>query len=168
LFRHSLRSSTFAPTAFGGATGWAARSTPRLSAEIAPYWKSWLQHLFIPLLVLPLMTPAVSGAQTVDETSNGSTIQAVPGQVIELVLHSMYWRIDGSSDPAVVAQNAEPSRAPAPPGTCPPGVGCGVVQVAFTARQTGTARISASRTLCGEVLPCRPDQRSFMLTIVVH
>ena len=123
--------------------------------------------LLVALIALGLFDPAYAGI-SVDETSNGSTIQAAPGQVIELALHSTYWQIDGSSDQSVVAQNAEPSTTPAPSGTCPPGVGCGVVYVAFTARQPGTARISASRTLCGEVLLCRPDQRSFLLTVIVR
>ena len=109
-----------------------------------------------------------SSGISVDETANGSTIQASPGQVIELALHSTYWHIDGSSDQTVVAQDAEPSKIPAPPGTCFPGVGCGVVHVTFTARQPGTVRISASRTLCGEILLCRPEQRSFLLTVIVR
>ena len=122
----------------------------------------WSHHYVFLVVLIAL------AAISLDETSNGSAIQAAPGQVIELVLHSTYWHIEGSSDQVVVAQNAAPSTTPAPPGTCPPGVGCGAVHVAFTARQPGTARISASRTLCGEVLPCRPDQRSFVLTVIVR
>jgi len=30
----------------------------------------------------------------VDDSSNGSTVQAVPGQAIEVTLHSTYWRVD--------------------------------------------------------------------------
>jgi len=103
----------------------------------------------------------------VDEISNGATIHVAQGQVIELTLHSTYWHVEGSSDESVVAQNANPVMMPAPAGTCPPGVGCGNVSVAFTARQPGTARISASRTVCGEALSCRPDQSSLSLTVIV-
>ncbi len=105
---------------------------------------------------------------SVDDSSNGSTVQAVPGQAIEVTLHSTYWKVDGSSAASVVAQDSEPSVRPAPPGTCLPGMGCGNVQVTFTARQVGTARISASRRLCGEDLLCRPDQQSFVVTVTVR
>jgi hypothetical protein len=104
---------------------------------------------------------------SVDETSNRSTIQVSSEQVIELTLHSTYWNVDGSSSDSIVTQNGTTSVVPDPPGTCAPGIGCGVVRASFTARQPGTARISASRTLCGEDLPCKPDQRSFLLTVVV-
>jgi hypothetical protein len=123
--------------------------------------------LLVALMALGCSTVVRAGIYA-DESSNGSTIQAAPGQVIELSLHSTYWQIDGSSDQSVVAQTAEPSKTPAPPGACPPGVGCGVVRASFMARQPGTARISASRTLCGEALACKPDQRKFLLTVTVH
>jgi len=131
--------------------------------------KSLRAPFVVLFLIIPVCaTPALPGARTVDEASNGSTIEAAPGEVFQLVLHSTYWQIEGSSDPDVVAQNGEPSKTAAPPGTCPPGVGCGTVQVAFTARQAGMARISASRRLCGEALLCPPEQRSFVLTITVR
>jgi hypothetical protein len=104
----------------------------------------------------------------VNETSNGTTIEAAPGQVIALTLNSTSWQVAGSSDRAVVVENAAPSVRPAPVGKCPPGVGCGVIQMAFTARKQGVAHITASRTLCGEDLLCRPDQRAFGVTVIVH
>ena len=118
-----------------------------------------------------LVAPALLGQCEgifLDETANGSTIQTVPGHVIAIALHSTYWQIDGSSDLSVVAQDTEPTTTPAPPGTCLPGVGCGVVLVSFTALQPGTASVSASRTLCGEALACRPDQRTFSVTVIVQ
>lgn len=105
---------------------------------------------------------------SIDEVSNGTTIKVATGQIIELTLHSTYWQINGSSATDVVVQKGEPSAVSSPPGGCPPGVGCGVVRVAFTAKRPGSARISASRRLCGEVLLCKPDQQSFALTIIVH
>ncbi len=104
----------------------------------------------------------------VNETSNGATIQAASGQVIDLTLNSMYWQVDGSSNRAVVVENAAPLGIPAPIGACPPGVGCGTIRMSFTARERGTARISASRTICGEDLPCKPDQRTFTITVIVR
>ena len=103
-----------------------------------------------------------------DDSANGATVRAAPGQPIDLTLGSTYWHIDGSSDPRVVSPDAPASAQPAAPGRCPPGVGCGAIRMSFTARAPGTARIAASRTVCGEALACRPDQRSFSVTIVVH
>jgi hypothetical protein len=88
--------------------------------------------------------------------------------VIELALHSTYWEIQGSSDEAVLVPRGAPVRTPAIAGTCPPGVDCGSVGLRFTARQAGTARISAARTLCGEALRCRPEQSTFSLTVIVQ
>ena len=136
---------------------------------IMKFGRYMLFLFLIDLVFLVFLNNKSSYAEiAVDENSNGSTIQVALGQVIELTLHSTYWKVEGSSDQYVVSQNTEPSRMPAPSGTCPPGVGCGMVHVAFTARQQGTARISASRTLCGEALLCKPDQQSFLLTVVVH
>src|SRR5208337_4286541 len=44
-----------------------------------------------------------STSLSLDEASNGSTIQASPGQTIELTLHNTYWRIQPSSNPSIVA-----------------------------------------------------------------
>jgi hypothetical protein len=105
---------------------------------------------------------------SLDESSNGSTVQASPGQAIELTLHSTYWKIQPSSNSSVVALVAEPSSTSADPRACPPGAGCGGVHAAFAARAPGTATISASRSVCGEALPCRANQRSFSVTILVR
>ena len=55
----------------------------------------------------------------------------------------------------------------ASPGRCPPGVGCGTFRTAFVAGGPGTARLTAARTVCGEALACRPDQRSLAIAVVV-
>lgn len=108
------------------------------------------------------------GSISVDEKANGSTLEAAPGQVIEVRLHSTYWRIDGSSADSVVSQTGESWVKAAPREECLPGMGCGTIGASFTARQRGTARITASRVSCGEAMACPPEQRLFVVTVVVR
>ena len=97
----------------------------------------------------------------VDESSNGSTIGAMPGEIIDVTFHSTHWRIDGSSNQAVVVENGKPSTTSGRPGTCPTSSGCGVIHVTFRARKPGIAHISALKTVCSEVFLCSTDERFF-------
>jgi hypothetical protein len=108
------------------------------------------------------------GTIAVDEKSNMSRIQASPGQVIELTLHSTYWHLDGSSADSVVSQTGESWVKAAPRKECLPGMGCGTAGASFTARRPGTAQIRASRVSCGEAMACPPEQRLFVVTVVVR
>lgn len=115
-----------------------------------------------------LANGAVAPGIAIDEKANNSTVELAPGQTVQMTLHSTYWRVEGSSAPAVVEQTGEPALRAAPPGACRPGMGCGEVTAVFVARRAGTARISASRSVCGEALACRPDQRTFVVSVVVR
>jgi hypothetical protein len=117
---------------------------------------------------LALAQPPDGAPIQVSESANGSTINVRSGQLIELTLHSTYWGIDGSSDDSVVAPARPASVAPAAPGKCLPGFGCGEVRASFEAKHPGTARVSASRTLCGEMFACPPEDRSFSVTVIVR
>jgi len=86
---------------------------------------------------------------------------------VTLVLHSTYWTIDGSSDRNVLSPEGAQESHPASPGACLPGVGCGTVSERFGALRDGTARLTASRSTCGEALACRPDQRTYSVTVRV-
>lgn len=110
---------------------------------------------------------ARSSGSTVSEASNGKVITVRRGTTVTLVLHSTYWSIDGSSDPAVLDARRAQQHHPDPPGTCVPGVGCGTVSQQFNAHATGTAHLSASRTSCGEALACRQDQTHYDVTVRV-
>ena len=103
----------------------------------------------------------------VGDAANGRTVQACVGQTIRLELASTYWQDVSSSDEAVLAADGPSSVAPASPGTCVPGGGCGSVERTFQASASGTATVSAHRTTCGEALQCSTDQRTFSVRIVV-
>ncbi len=125
------------------------------------------------LLALAVLEPrpvsaGVGATVSIDETANGSTVTVTSGQIIELKLHSTYWRVDGSSAVEVVSQESAPLTRAAPPGECRPGIGCGIIQADFVARKAGTAQILASRLVCGEALACKPEERTFAVTIVVR
>jgi hypothetical protein len=113
-------------------------------------------------------TPATSAAPPaalhLDERDNGRTVHARPAQIIRIELHSSYWGNVASSAPPVLRPDG---GTVASPGRCPPGVGCGTFRTAFVAGHPGTARLTAARTVCGEALACRPDQRSLAITVVV-
>ncbi len=108
-----------------------------------------------------------AGAEvSVSETDDGRTVHVSRGQRLEVVLHSTYWTLDGSSDNGVIAPEAPP-RVEVRRGDCVPGGGCGAVRQSFVAVASGRANVTAGRRVCGEVLPCRPDQQHFTVTVIV-
>jgi hypothetical protein len=118
----------------------------------------------------PTSTPASkptppTGGRTVSEAQNGKVVAVRRGTVLTLVLHSTYWTIDGSSEPSVLTARGSAQHSPDPPGSCLPGVGCGTVHQQFSALRDGTSHLRASRSSCGEALPCRPDQATYEVTV---
>jgi hypothetical protein len=104
----------------------------------------------------------------IHDKANGSVVSARAGDRVELILASSYWKVAGSSSPSVLRQDG-PAALMARPSNCPniPGLGCIPVRVTFTARAGGKAVITASRSACGEAMPCMPDQTRFTVTVVV-
>jgi hypothetical protein len=100
------------------------------------------------------------------ETDNGRTITLRRGNHVTLTLHSTYWSIKGSSNPAVLHELFPPATRPMP-AHCVPGQGCGTVSASFAAVSSGRADVTASRTTCGEALQCAPAQRDYVLHVVV-
>jgi hypothetical protein len=110
---------------------------------------------------------AVSGRPVVlDEHANNTTVHIQVGTTVELLLHSSYWNIAGSSSPAVLAPQGTPTQLPVTP-TCAPGIGCNPVRAMFSARSPGTSVLSASRTSCGEALRCGTKNGHFQVTVIV-
>lgn len=116
----------------------------------------------------PTTPPTTAPRQaTVSEPDNGSTVSVPAGTTLTLVLHSTYWTIDPSSNPAVLAERGSPTVDPQTQG-CVPGQGCGTVTARFGAVAAGTATISAHRSSCGEALRCTPDQSSYRILVRVN
>ena len=111
--------------------------------------------------------PVASGQPVVlDEHANKTTVHVQVGTTVELLLHSSYWTIGGSSSPAVLAPQGTPTQLPVTP-TCAPGIGCNPVQAMFSARSPGTSVLSASRTSCGEAMRCGTQNGRFQVTVIV-
>lgn len=102
----------------------------------------------------------------ISEADNGHSIRVPRGTQIQVVLHNTYWQLRGTSDSATLAPAGEP-QFKANRSECLPGAGCGTVTQSFTAIGAGRAEINAERTVCGEALPCTPDQRRFSVTVIV-
>jgi hypothetical protein len=88
------------------------------------------------------------------------------GDRLEVVLSSTYWTFAPSSEPTVLAPDGQPVVTPQIRG-CVPGQGCGTVTANFTADTKGTAQLAATRTTCGEALPCTPADSHYEVTITV-
>jgi hypothetical protein len=99
------------------------------------------------------------------DAQNGRVVRAHVGDRLRVQLGSTYWRFDAPSGPQL-RPAGRPSFAPGP--SCVPGGGCGYVAQVYDVVAAGTAQLSASRTTCGEVLRCRPDQRTFRITVIVR
>ncbi|MFF2544684.1 hypothetical protein ACFVUY_19185 [Kitasatospora sp. NPDC058063] len=111
------------------------------------------------------VTASSPATVTVDEHADRTTLKAAVGTTVTLALHSTYWSAATSSAPEVLAPEGSPTTAPSP--SCRPGGGCGTVTASFTARAPGTARLTATRTSCGEALNCPPEQRRYEVTVEV-
>jgi hypothetical protein len=105
----------------------------------------------------------------VDETNNGQTVILQPGDHLQVVLHSTYWRFSPSSDPTVISADGQPVyQSPGPKGCGgPPGSGCGTVTARYTAHHAGAAEVSAGRTSCGEAMRCTPAQSRWSVKVNV-
>jgi hypothetical protein len=104
----------------------------------------------------------------VRDNANGTTVSMRPGDSLELILSSTYWKVAGSSASRVLQQQGATVLLPRPT-TCPsiPGLGCTPQQTSFKALAQGTAVITASRLTCGEALACQGAARLFKVTVVV-
>ncbi len=112
--------------------------------------------------------PTAPASQTqVEDNANGKNITIQTGARLTLVLHSTYWNIQGSSNPKILVQLGEPLVV-ADTTVRIPGMGAGTVSVEFQALAPGNAELTASRTACGEAMPCTKDQASFKVTVTVR
>jgi hypothetical protein len=112
--------------------------------------------------------PGTTGGRVVvDEQQNRSNVRLTVGQRLEFDLHNLYWTVQGSPTPRLLSQDGPTQQVLPSPGACPPGVGCGLLRTTFTAHQTGTVTLTASRTTCGEALRCTGDQGSYRITVVI-
>lgn len=117
----------------------------------------------------PAGSPSAAGLVVVRDDANGKTVNVPAGATVELILSSSYWKVSGSSAPAVLRQDGASTLLPLPT-TCPhvPGQGCAPLQTNFTALTSGTSTVTASRTSCGEAMHCAPGQEHFAVTVVVQ
>jgi len=108
---------------------------------------------------------------TLTEDDNGHTVTLHPGQHLQVILHSTYWTFDGGTDTSVLARQGDTEYHPGTPGRggCPsfPGSGCGTAVQQYVADGPGTSTVTASRTTCGEVLLCAPDQTTWSVDVTV-
>lgn len=106
---------------------------------------------------------------TVTDNANGKTVHVNVGTQVELLLASSYWMVHGSSAASVLRQDGGPTVMPRPTNCAAiPGLGCRPVRTEFTASAAGTATLTADRTTCGEAMACAPNQRHFIVTVVVQ
>ncbi len=107
-----------------------------------------------------------SAAVHLDERANRTAVTVRTGDSVVVTLHSTYWSGLASSAPRVLAPSGRPRTAPA--HTCPPGSGCGTVELALRADRPGLAHITARRTSCGEARACVGPGKSFTVTVTVR
>jgi len=115
----------------------------------------------------PTPAPTAAANRQVGEPDNGHSVVVPVGSEVTLVLHNIYWQVQGSSDPAVLALVSGPATSGAGPIACIPGSGCGTVTAVFRAVAPGRATITASRTSCGETMQCTGTPGAYEITVVV-
>ena len=110
--------------------------------------------------------PSVAGERDITEGDNGHTVAVALGDVVVATLHNTYWRFEPPGPG--LTQVGEETVTPAPRGTCLPGIGCGTVVARYRATGPGSSDLRASRSSCGEALPCGPGQGSWTVRVLVH
>ena len=108
---------------------------------------------------------------TVTEDDNGHAVTLHPGQTLQVILHSTFWTFDAGTDTSVLARQGDTQYHPGTlgQGGCPPfpGSGCGTAVQLYRADAAGTSTVTASRTSCGEVLLCTPDEGHWSVDVTV-
>jgi hypothetical protein len=108
---------------------------------------------------------------TVSEADNGHAVTLHRGQTLQVVLHSTFWSFDAGTDTSVLARQGDTQYHPGTRGRggCPsfPGSGCGTAVQLYKADGPGTSTVTASRTSCGEVLLCTPEQGHWSVDVTV-
>ncbi|WP_370084951.1 hypothetical protein [Streptacidiphilus sp. MAP12-16] len=147
-------------TTAGTATPNTATASPATSTGVAPTSAA---------ATSPATGPAPSpySTLTLTEHATGTTVSIPVGDTVRLVLNSTYWAPPISSAPNVLSPVGRPMTATGSGPGCHPGSGCGTVTARFVARTAGTARLTSSRTSCGEAMACTPAQATFTVTVVV-
>ncbi|MCW2856888.1 MAG: hypothetical protein JWR52_2503 [Marmoricola sp.] len=119
-----------------------------------------------------LLSGCSSGAptsRTVGVSSNGTTVSLERGQRLRVTLSSTYWQFGAIAGGVLAASGQRTTPSTTQSGsTCVPGQGCGTATETFTAIRSGRARITASRTSCGEAMACVGSAGSYELIVVVH
>ena len=126
--------------------------------------------VLVVLLILGTSNSVAATAKTISEAQNGETITVKSGAVLTIVLHSTFW--DGAKTKNLV--QVKPSEiAPVTPsptaavGCQHPGSGCGTIKWFYKAVKKGLATFTATRTSCGEVLQCTPENSNFKVKFLV-
>ena len=107
---------------------------------------------------------------TLSESSNHHTVNVAVGATFRVLLHNTYWTLTplpSTSALAKVGSIKVVSSGLAGSG-CVPGQGCGTVTAHFVARHAGYARLSATRTSCGEAMRCTAAQGHWTVVVHVH
>ena len=108
---------------------------------------------------------ATPAHRQLSEIDNGHAVRVRAGATLRVVLHSTYWTFAGNTAPSVVKVSGSPTYSSRPGGV--PGSGNGTVTETLRALAPGRARVSASRTSCGEALRCSPGRGAYSVVIVV-
>ena len=163
--------SAVAIAAVGLLTACGAVAAPSAASSSSPGASSPTATPPLPVSVspgVPHNTPPPNGPRTVvvSDLDNGHAVSLRTGERLEMVLASTYWQVEGSSDPSVLRQDAEPTVSPQIKG-CVVGGGCGTVTALYDAVAPGRADVNAKRTSCGEAMSCAGNVGFYRVMVVV-
>jgi predicted secreted protein len=122
------------------------------------------------LLILGTSNSQAATTKTISEAENGKTISVKSGTALTIELQSTFW--DGTKTKNLV--QVKPSEiipiTPSPTaavGCQHPGSGCGTIKWFYKVKKKGLATFSATRTSCGEVLQCTPENSNYKVKFLV-
>lgn len=121
--------------------------------------------LAIVVVVLLAVPAQAASTTTVTGKDKRGTASVHIGDTVHVQLSSTAWTIAGSTGALVPSGPQTTTFVPGP--SCRPGGGCGTTDRLFRAVAAGTARLTASRTECGEALRCTGDNGSWSVTVRV-
>ncbi|MCW2755858.1 MAG: hypothetical protein JWQ32_3269 [Marmoricola sp.] len=122
-----------------------------------------------PAISTPPSAVTSAPSLTAGVASNGTTVSLQRGERLRVTLSSTYWRFGSVAGGVLAASGQRTTPSTTQSGsTCVPGQGCGTASETFTATRSGRARITASRTSCGEAMACVGSAGSYELLVVVR
>lgn len=106
----------------------------------------------------------------ISESNNAKVVTMAKGSFFTVTLHSTYWSLKSVAGASItqVGKTVVKGSLMYANHACVPGQGCGTVTAHYRADAAGLARLTATRTSCGEAMLCSKSQGHWTVVVRVR